>query len=148
MNVYILDFKAKINKNILMIEKLFEKKINYKDIYSDEGIFRIKNNIVYKLIPQDFPCEKYKFNNINFIVDKSKYLLVEDIYCIPYKNIVYNIEEVRYRVNSKSKVELVIKYNNLYVMDIYFYVNEENLSNNCKNNILEYFPLLSNILEY
>ena len=149
MYVYISDFMSKLNKSIEVKENYFDKKIvNYKDIYSHEGIFRIKNNILYKLIPNDYPCEKYMLNNINFIIDKSKYIFLKDVYCIPYKNIVYNIHENRYKLNSKSNVELIVKYNNSALIDIYFYVNEEKLSMNSKNNILEFFSLLCNNKEY
>ena len=146
MKIYILDFIPKINENIEnLLNKQHKKVNNYKDIYSIEGIFRIQNNIVYQLIPEDVPTEKFKHNNINFILDKSKYIFRKNIYCIPYNHIVYNIQQIEYKLDYKCKISLIIEYHDNKIIDIYFYTNEENLCTNYKNNIIEYFSLLNDI---
>ena len=92
-------------------------------------------------------------------MDKSKHIFRKDIYCIPYNHIVYNIQHIEYKLDPKSKIALIIEYSggdscfayphalptaSGIATDIYFYTNEENLNLNLKNNILEYFSLLSN----
>ena len=161
MKIYIANFTPKINENTLLkLEKLYNKVKNYKDIYSQDGIFRIENNIIYKLIPEDYPIENFEYNNINFLLDKSKHIFRKDIYCIPYNHIVYNIQQIEYKFDSKSKISLILEYSGeclnptanggvgVSPTDIYFYTNEENLCQNYKNNICEYFSLLNNIKQY
>ena len=156
MRIYIPDFIPKINETIQKsLDVLHKKVINYKDIYSDDGIFRIQNNIIYQLIPEDGSIESFEHNNINFLLDKSKYIFRKNIYCIPYNHIVYNVQHSEYKLDPKSKISLIMEYSggdphtlptaSGIATDIYFYTNEENLNLNFKNNILEYFSLLSNI---
>ena len=156
MRIYIPDFIPKINETIQKsLDVLHKKVINYKDIYSDDGIFRIQNNIIYQLIPEDGSIESFEHNNINFLLDKSKYIFRKNIYCIPYNHIVYNVQHIEYKLDPKSKISLIMEYSggdphtlptaSGIATDIYFYTNEENLNLNFKNNILEYFSLLSNI---
>lgn len=169
MKIYILDFIPKINKTTnKSLDTLHKKVINYNDIYSTEGIFRIQNNVIYQLMPNDIPVEKFEHNCINFLLDKSKHIFRKDIYCIPYNHIVYNIQHIEYKLDPKSKIALVLEYSggdphtphtlhnsggdphtlptaSGIATDIYFYTNEEDLNLNLKNNILEYFSLLTNI---
>ena len=47
MRIYISDFLPKINETTKKsLDILHKKVINYKDVYSTEGIFRIQNNII------------------------------------------------------------------------------------------------------
>ena len=146
MKIYIPDFMPKINEDTEKSLNILHKKVTcYKNIYSENGIFKIVNNIIYQLIPEDIPVENFKHNNINFLLDKSKHIFRKDIYCIPYNHIVYNIQQIEYKFDNKSKISLIIKYHDNNLVDMYFYTNEEKLNLAYKNNILEYFSLLSNI---
>ena len=65
MKIYITDYVPKNSINIeTKLNGLNKTITNYKDIYSSEGLFRIKNNIIYQLIPKDNTVEKFKYNNI------------------------------------------------------------------------------------
>ena len=108
-----------------------------------------------KLMPKDCPTEKINYNKFTFLIDKSKYEFIKDIYYIPYDHIIDNIKQIEYKLNNKSKISLVIEYNqNLKNLDqnilseinnIYFSTNETNLDKNLKDNIIEYLSLINNI---
>ena len=131
MKIYISRNIKKIN--IKNLNNLYEiNNLEYEEIYSSEGIFRIQNNNIYQLIPKDYPIQKFTYNNINFILDKSINKFSEKIYCIPYNHIKYNMKKVEYKIDIKSSLSLVIKYNNNVINNIYFSTKESELNNNLK----------------
>ena len=152
MKIYFTHVKQNNIKEIEMcLQTLYKKQNKYQNIYSDNGIFRIQNNNIYKLVPEDISPEKFEYKNINFILDKSKYIFRKDTYCIPYDHIVYNIEQREYNLNIKSKLSLIIEYTDNLIdgernitPDIYFYTNEEILCGNLKNNMIDYYSLFTN----
>lgn len=134
MKIYV---KNLIPKNI-KVDSLFQKTRYYQDIYSKDGIFRIQNETIFKLIPQDSPCEYFSFKERDFILDKSEYIFRKNIYYIPYKHKVYNIQQIEYKLNINIPISLIIEYINDKIIDIYFYTKEKELNTNLKNNIIEY----------
>jgi len=118
------------------------KKTRYQMIYSEEGIFRIQNNRIFKLIPQDIAAECFNYNNIEFIIDKSSYTFRKDIYSIPYKHIFYDIEQFEYKLQN-SDISLIVDYNKNKILDIYFYTKNEKYPN--FENIIEYISLFNDI---
>ena len=139
MKIYV---KNLIPKNI-NIDSFTKKITNYKDIYSNDGIFRIQNNNIYKLIPQDIPCEYFNYKNMDFILDKSNYIFRKTIYYIPYKHKVYNIQQIEYKLNTNLPVSLIVQYIYSKIIDIYFYTKENELYINLKNNIIEYLSFVN-----
>ena len=137
-----------IPKNIYDLNLLQKNITHYKDIYSSDGIFRIQNNNIYQLIPQDQPIEKTIYNNTEFIIDKSYFLFRNDIYYIPIIHIEFNIEYIEFKLNNKSKISLIIEKNNNIIIDRYFYTKENNLHNYFKDDILIILSLLNNNKQY
>jgi len=139
------------NVNETHLKNLNETKtINYQNIYSLEGLFRIQNNNIMKLIPKDIPIEKINYNNNTFLIDKSKFELIKNIYSIPFNHTLHNIKQIEYKFNNKSKISLIVEYNqNLKKMDkinnIYFSTNETNFDKILKDNIIEYLSLINDI---
>jgi len=118
----------------------------------------LQNNNLFQLIPIDVPIEKYIYNNINFLVDKSYYNYINNIYCIPYNHKLCDISQHIYKLNIKSNISLIIEYTQTLktfdqniinepnnIIDIYFSTNEKNLDKNLKDNIIEYCSLINNI---
>ena len=152
MKIYLPGFMPKnIDIENIDIENInssiHKKSVDYCNIYSQEGLFRIQNNNVYQLIPQDIPIEKTIYNNIEFIIDKSSYIFRKNIYSIPYKHIIYNIEQHEYKLYDNSIVSLIINYCKNKIIDIYF-LTKNNLCINSKNNIIEYISLFNDIKQY
>lgn len=143
MKIYIKNFMP---KNI-DINTITPNVKHYRDIYSVDGIFRIQNDNIYKLIPQDVTLENFNYNNMEFIIDKSSYIFRKNIYSIPYEHISCYIEEFEYKLDKKSMVSLVVKYRNREIFDLYFYT-ENSISTNLKNNIMEYISLINDIKQY
>jgi hypothetical protein len=148
------------NLNIKNIElKLHKSKtIYYKNIYSENGIFRLQDNNLSQIIPVDVHVEKMTYNNELFFIDKSYYNYINNIYCIPYKHKLDEIFQDIYKLNVKSKISLVVEYNQTLkkfdknkinemnnIIDIYFSTNEKNLDKNLKDNIIEYCSLINYI---
>jgi hypothetical protein len=141
MRIYIDNLKIpNIETNVLKFDQT--KRIEYQNIYSSEGIFRIQNNNIIKLIPKDSPIKKINYNNITFLIDKSKYEVIKNIYNIPFNHMLYNIKQIEYKLYNKSKITLIVEYNQAY-QNIYFSTNEENLDTILKDNILEYLSLIN-----
>ena len=86
--------------------------MNYKDIYSNDGIFRIQNDNIYKLIPQDIPCEYFNYKNMDFILDKSNYIFRKNIY-------LYTIYAYKYIIYNKLSINLNTKYTSFSYSTIY-----------------------------
>jgi hypothetical protein len=141
MKIYAKNFIIKnlIPKNLNLLKNI----TNYKDIYSAEGIFRIQNDNIFKLIPQDIPCEYMNYKDLNLIVDKSSFIF-KKISSIPYNHVVYNIEQVEYKFYNNSPISFLIEYNNNKIIDYYFFT-KQNLYINFEDNILEYISLFNNI---
>ena len=154
MRIYIdINLKKFDQTNFFKVEQT--KILEYQNIYSLEGIFRIQNNNIMKLIPKDIPIEKINYNNNNFLIDKSKYEFIKDIYSIPFNHILYNIKQVEYKLNNKSKISLIVEYKQSLttfdqnimneINNIYFSTNEEKLDKILKDNIIEYLSLINHI---
>ena len=126
------------------ISSLTPIKTNYQDIYSSDGIFRIQNNNITKLIPQDVATENFNYNNKEFIIDKSCYIFRKNIYSIPYEHINFQIQQLEYKLNKNSLISLIIRYHKNKIIDIYF-STKNNLCINLKNNIIEYISLFNDI---
>jgi len=137
-----------IPKDIYHLNSLERNSTQYKDIYSSDGIFRIQNNNIYHLIPQDKPIEKSIYNNIEFMIDKSYFSFRNDIYYIPIIHIEFNIEYIEFKLNNKSKISLIIEKHNNVIIDIYFHTKENHLHNYLKDDILIILSLLNNNKQY
>ena len=144
MKIYIKNFIPKEIKYNFLVKNI----TIYKDIYSTDGIFRIQNNNITKLIPQDSKCEYITDNNMDFIIDKSDFIFRKNIYTIPYQHVAFDIEQVEYKLYNNSCVSLIIYYYNKHIIDLYFYTKNQVFCKNVKNNIIEYISLLNDIKQY
>jgi len=140
MKIYIKDFMPQeLKPNSMILNKT-----TYQNVYTENGLFRIQNDNIFKLIPQDITPEEFNYNNIEFIIDKSSYIFRKNIYTIPYKHLLYNIEQFEYKLLNNSEVSLIIHYHKNKVIDVYFMTKKE-LSIHLKNDIMEYISLFNDI---
>ena len=136
--------------SINSINSLLIKTTNYHDIYSLEGTFRIQNDKIIHLIPNDVSVIKLEYKNTNFIIDNSRYIFRKDIYQIPFYHKISNTNKYEYKLDIKSKIALVIevclddKVNINNIKDIYFFTNENELHDYLKNDIIEFISLINN----
>lgn len=106
-------------------------------LYSDEGIFSIENNQIYKLIPHDIPIkklvfEKDDFNNIDLIFDNSYFEKTQILSQIPSNHIVHSFTKKRYSLtkNFKSLLHLIIEEISGKPVNYYFLLNDAYSFNN------------------
>ena len=119
------------------------KKVNM--LFGKDGIYNIKNDNIYKLLPVDKPIDSTK----DFLIDNSYFNHEEVTSQIPCDYSQINITEMHYCVGKQSNVHFVIegiykkrnaaslsvhnkhvhsRYDNFYPYNCYFYT-EENINN-------------------
>jgi hypothetical protein len=137
MRVYLSSGIPKIkNESTLIKRSTF-----YTEIYSSDGIFRVQNNKLFQFIPLDKEIEEFSIGNLKFFVDKSE-MIKKSIMTLPYNHQLREIEQIDYKFNSISTVSLIILYSKKKVIDIYFLIKSDKITNLMKNNIQEYISLL------
>lgn len=94
--------KLKIN---LLKNKFKHDKCTSVEFYTDNGIYTIENNDLYKLVPMDNPIELVNIHGLDFIIDKSYYTKKQHHQLSPDHTI---IKKTHY-VFCNSKVSLVVE---------------------------------------
>jgi hypothetical protein len=94
--------KLKIN---LLKNKFKHDKCISVEFYTDNGIYTIENNELYKLVPMDNPIELVNIHGLDFIIDKSYYTKKQHHQLSPDHTI---IKKTHY-VFCNSKVSLVVE---------------------------------------
>ena len=143
MKIYI---KKDMSQNIMSqkLSALYKDVTTYDDIYSVEGRYRMQNNKLMKLIPQDKCLDYFSYNDIDFIIDKGSYIFRKDIYSIPYKHMIREIEQIEYKLENNSEISLIILYSKNKMVDFFFYTKKE-MSIKLKDDIFEYISLFNDI---
>lgn len=146
MKIYIQDIEIdKIDENLKKnnsIKNFEYKRKYYIMFYSPDGIFKLENENLCKLLQKDCIIEKDiiniekgakgEKNEKEIFYDKSFYIN-ERIYSLPVKYIANELEEIYYKLNKKSFLSMVITYKNNTINDFYFYLQDDNTNNNNAN---------------
>jgi hypothetical protein len=123
-----------INNNIKfdILSNYIKEEKNYRLIYSIDGIYKIENEILYKLSIMNENSKSIMINNKNILVDESNisYTIVNSI---PIKHVCLTIRAEYYKLNKN--VFLIIEYNQNKVYNIYF-INNSNEIDSIINTIL------------
>lgn len=152
MKIYIenLDLSRIIN-NVEIIKKYEIKNKSYIIFYSNEGIFELNKNNLYKLYQKDKEIfnDKIESNNINYtlLYDKSFYIK-ENVFCLPNLYEEKKIKKV-YHKKDNSFITFIIEYSKNNILDFYFELDEKLLDNHyndvLKNQISSFLSILKNI---
>jgi hypothetical protein len=122
------------NNNIKfdILSNYIKEEKNYRLIYSIDGIYKIENEILYKLSIMNENSKSIMINNKNILVDESNisYTIVNSI---PIKHVCLTIHAEYYKLNKN--VFLIIEYNQNKVYNIYF-INNSNEIDSIINTIL------------
>ena len=137
MKIYFLSKTINTNK----LENYIFKNLSYKLIFSEDGIFKIFNDNIYKITIIDKPIVSIKINNNDLLVDKSLNIDNKDVHTIPFNHKVIDIKEYIYKIDNKSNVSLNILYNKENIFNFYLTSNIE-LDNNCNKDILKFINLI------
>ena len=162
MKIYINNLNLDILPNIMKIfEEYSVKSETYIQIYSIDGIYKIDNSSITKMICNDNDIKIIEnfYKNFSIIVDPS-YFTRETAYQINTDHISIPIKKNIFKINKNSDIMLVIeceikednnffKKNNtenvIFPNDIYFELpNNTNINNILvKNEINEFLSLLN-----
>ena len=121
----------KISKKLKHIEGLFINNVFKKEIYSDEGIFTIDKNNLYKItyVDGEITMMPNFIDNVNIIIDKSEETR-EIVNYLPFTNFILNLETRYYVLNPQSKIKLVIDFiitDNMNPEPYNFYIDIPNI---------------------
>ena len=94
----------KINVNVLKNKFKYDQH-TLLECYTDNGIYTINNNDIYKLTPVDEPLEKIQLGGLGFIVDKSYYTKRPHYQLSPDHVIIQKNQYIFHN----SKVKLVVE---------------------------------------
>lgn len=130
------------NINFDSIEKFKNKELTITNLYSEEGLFRIQNDKLFKINIIDNDFNKYSINDIDFLLDKSDIHLKLFNYKIPFNFESKKMVQIIYSLNNNSKIQLVIEHVNQKLHDVYFTTNYDIANYSIKEDICTFLSLL------
>jgi len=113
MKIYIDNYSIKnLSKKMKGLNKYLTNKTNVIEVYSDEGIFVIDQQNIYKVAHLDKPIKNVKYiNETNTIFDMmidSSETTSTIVNQLPPDNVIMKTETQVYQTNATAKVKLVI----------------------------------------
>lgn len=138
MKIYI----PKRDININNLENYCKYNNNFKIIYSNDGIFKIHNNNISRLNIIDKSIETISVSGITLFIDKSTISMVSNITTIPYRHKTIDIDEIKYKITTKSTLALIVQYSKNKIIDTYFECNDNIINNNIINDISKYLKII------
>ncbi len=138
MKIYIPN--CDINTNKLMNYCKYNNE--FKIVYSDDGIFKINYNNIYRLNITDKPIETISINGAKLYIDKSIISISDNITTIPHKHKLIDINEIKYKETEKSEISLIIQYSKNKIIDAFFLLNTEIIDNNIINDLSNYLKII------
>ncbi len=128
--------------NLDKLYKFKKSSINQNEIYSNEGIFIIKNNIINKIIIKDDLKSKIpiEINNNKFTIDNSK-IVYKQFNKIPFEFFKLEKKIEEYLLYDKCRVKLIIEFVGDNITDIYFISSLDIIDDFIKNDIISLLSL-------
>ena len=113
MKIYIENYNIEnLSKKMKGLNKYLTNKTNVVEVYSDEGIFVIDQQNIYKVDYLDKPIKKGKYISetsvaINMMIDTSETsrTIVNQL---PPDNVILKTETQVYQINATSKTKLIV----------------------------------------
>ena len=137
MKIYIDNYNiAKLSKKMKDLNKYLTNTSSAINVYSDEGIFSIDQQNIYKITYLDKPIKKVKYvseNNTIFdmIIDTTETTTII-VNQLPTDNVIIKTDTQVYQISPNSKTKLIVnltplnKITNEYIPhDFYFDVSDD-----------------------
>lgn len=143
IKIYLEDYPLeKIDKQTMKkLEPYYQSSVPIHRLFSPEGIFRLQNNKIIKIIPQDKPIHKHKYTvdkkNMVLLIDESIMNDQEVLSQIPYEHITHNITEFHYSVTPSSQNK---KGGSSFYIHLVIEGNYESESDPSKLNNIKFIP--------
>jgi hypothetical protein len=152
MKIYIDKFNLEVLNEISEIFK--EYLVNYEmymALYTSEGIYRVEDKQIYLLDVHDVNIQTYEkyYHEFTLVVDKSYFIKNKVNSIHGDTHLSFHTKEVYYKLNKKSSLTLVLKYNLInetpLADDIYFEIDKEVDINEpfIKKEIIEFLSVLN-----
>ena len=141
MKIYSQDLDVKAIPHKTLIPYYISTK-NKSLIYSEEGIFKIAKDKIYKMKVVDVPVKKYVMDNIVLYCDDSTIVVDDEWFQIPYSHYKNDIVEETYKLNSDSSMQMIFVKKDGFVQDIYFETKCDINTIGVKDDIISFLSLL------
>lgn len=128
--------------NVDSLEKYKLKKCSETCIYSEEGIFSIQKNSLYKESIEDKTSSHFTIDNIDFTLDKGITTKEMYPYKLPFKFLTKKFQRTTYGLNPKSKIKLIIEQSSAKIYNIYFLTDEDIKNYSISEDIVTFLSLL------
>jgi hypothetical protein len=123
--------------NDKIMEEYFQTKYDILQFDTDEGIFEISNDKIYKII-ENPDLEHYQFSNeISFMIQNQE-TIRKEIYYIPLRYTYIKKEMKKYKLHSSSLLTFVLVNDN----EIYFETSELEITESIKEDMITFLSLL------
>ena len=108
MRVYVLC--SGLIESIIIKATLVEKKV-IKKIYSNEGIFYVNNNTLYKLdtVIDELPAEEVNIKDYKLIIEKNKVIYEPECFQLPPEHISETIMQYIYSLPENDTMIFIIE---------------------------------------
>jgi hypothetical protein len=158
MKIYINNLNLDLlNEYTKFLKKYNNKITQFKEIYTTNSIYHIKEDKIYCLKPYDSPieiCYNY-YEKMTIISDNSFYNISETTNILGETHICNEIVQYNYELRPDDDLELVIQFcknhekNKLIPFDLYFESNKQNIIKiddvNIRNQIYEFIDIILEI---
>lgn len=131
MKIY-FDSQKNIDFDKLSTYKIYTN--YYKMLYTEDGIFKITDNNIYKIHIIDNPITKFSINGTNILIDKTIINYEKDIKSIPLNHKLFELKEEKYKL--ENNIFFIKLYSNNSVFDSYF--ETDVINSNVENTISNY----------
>tara|TARA_B110001450_G_C17637398_1_gene487778 strand:- start:197 stop:634 length:438 start_codon:yes stop_codon:yes gene_type:complete len=114
------------NINSKLINKYLYKQYNINYIFSNSGIFSVKNNKLCKILIKDKPIEKLYIHDILCFIDSSEFIEFSEYYQIPFNHTYEIFQRSHYILRKNALIEFIVDTYNNSVIDAYFIIKNKN----------------------
>lgn len=128
--------------NVDSLEKYKLKQCSETCIYSEEGIFSIQKNSLYKESIEDKTSSHFIIDKIDFTLDKSIITKERYPYKLPFKFLTKKFKQTTYGLNPKSKIKLIIEESSAKIYNMYFLTDEDIKNFSISEDIVTFLSLL------
>tara|TARA_B110001450_G_C17547192_1_gene451079 strand:- start:18 stop:467 length:450 start_codon:yes stop_codon:yes gene_type:complete len=131
--------------NTINVDSLEKYKLNQSsetNIYSEEGMFSILKNTMYKSTIEDHGTSHFTIDGNEFILDKSVIIRKTYPYKLPFNFLSKKFEKTTYALNRHSKLKLIIERSSAKIYDMYFLTDEEIKNYSISEDIVTFLSLL------